>query len=215
MGARSEELFQLTTDVLLKARLDDGQRFKQLVLEAKSGAEARVVGSGHSVASVLLGSQFSAAGWADEQMGGLSNLLFLRELAQRCDADWASVAADLEAIRGALLGRAGCVLNLTGDEATLGRASAAAAGMLAALPAQGGQRVAWSQRGARANTLVTVPTQVNYVGKAADLYAAGYALHGSSYVVNKLARRRPAPAPGAAAGACERVRSCLFFYLFF
>jgi Zn-dependent M16 (insulinase) family peptidase len=31
-----------------------------------------------------------------------------------------------------------------------------------------------------------VPTQVNYVGKGANLYKAGYELHGSSYVINKL-----------------------------
>ena len=36
------------------------------------------------------------------------------------------------------------------------------------------------------NELITVPTQVGYVGKAANLYKAGYDLHGSAYVVNKL-----------------------------
>jgi Zn-dependent M16 (insulinase) family peptidase len=44
----------------------------------------------------------------------------------------------------------------------------------------------WSNTLAATNEALLVPTQVNYVGKAANLYEdAQYALHGSSYVINK------------------------------
>lgn len=186
MGGRAGELFDLMRDVLLTARLDDQARFKQLVLESKAGMESRVVGSGHGTASTRLGSQMTAAGWADEQMGGLSYLFYLRELAKRVESDWPSVQADLEAIRAALLGRSGAILNFTADEATLTRAEKHAEAFLSALPAKGATRVPWSTLAPRKNELITVPTQVNYVGKAGNLYQSGYKLHGSSYVINKL-----------------------------
>jgi len=186
-SARSGELFDIMRDVLLTARLDDGARFKQMALEAKAGMESRVVGGGHSVAATRIGAQMTAAGWADEQMGGLSYLFYLRDLVKRCDADWAGVSADLETIRAALLGRSGAILNLTGDSAALARAQRAGADFLSALPASGASpRVAWSAVSPSANELLTVPTQVNYVGKGADLYKAGYKLSGSSYVISKL-----------------------------
>jgi hypothetical protein len=37
----------------------------------------------------------------------------------------------------------------------------------------------------RANEAILVPTQVNYVAKAANLYDAGYQLHGSVFVIEK------------------------------
>merc|ERR1712100_668475 len=45
---------------------------------------------------------------------------------------------------------------------------------------------AWKTMNAAVNELLTVPTTVNYVGKAANLYKSGYELNGSSYVINKL-----------------------------
>ena len=193
-SARTGELFSLFTDILLTARLDDKARFKQMASEAKASMEARAVGGGHSLASTRLGAQLSVAGWADELMGGLSALQFVRDLVKRCDSDWPSVQADLEAIRGALLGRQGAVLNLTGDEKTLARAHARGSDFLGALPATSPvAAAAWATSGGssvlfpRGNELMTVPTQVNYVAKAVDLYAAGgYSLHGSANVINKL-----------------------------
>lgn len=186
MGGRAGELFDLMREVLLTARLDDQQRFKQLVLESKAGMESRVVGSGHGTASTRLGAQMTAAGWADEQMGGLSYLFYLRELVKRVDADWPSVQADLETIRASLLGRSGAILNFTADEATLTRAEKHAEAFLASLPAKGATKVPWATISPKQNELITVPTQVNYVGKAGNIYDAGYKLHGSSYVINKL-----------------------------
>jgi hypothetical protein len=185
-AARSGELFDLMRDILLTARLDDGVRFKQMVLESKAGMESRAVGGGHSLAATRIGAQLSPAGWADEQMGGLSYLFYLRELAKRCDSDWAGVCADLEAIRSALLSRSGAILNLTGDAAALGAAQRHGGDFLSALPAVGGARAAWTSVAPAANELLTVPTQVNYVGKGADLYKAGYMLSGASYVISKL-----------------------------
>jgi Zn-dependent M16 (insulinase) family peptidase len=192
-SARSGELFGLFTDILLTARLDDQARFKQMAAEAKASMEARAIGGGHSLASTRLGGQLSAAGWADELMGGFTALQFVRDLVKRCDSDWASVQADLEAIRAALLARQGAVLNLTGDEKTLSKAHARGADFLAALPAaSGAASTSWASAAAaaavaRGNELLTVPTQVNYVAKAVDLYASGgYTLHGSCHVINKL-----------------------------
>lgn len=71
----------------------------QMVLETKSSMEAGVVGAGHSFAGSRLDAQRSLAGWASEQMGGISYLDYVRGLAQRVESDWEGVQADLEAIR--------------------------------------------------------------------------------------------------------------------
>lgn len=189
MADKSGDLLEIVSDVLLNARLDDKERFRQMVLETKSGMEAGIIGSGHSFAGTRLDAQRSVAGWVSELMGGITYLDFIRGLVNRVDSDWEGVQADLEAIRTALLQRRGALVNITGDESALSAASSHLSQFWEAIPASGAVDANWSGAGILTpqNEALLVPTQVNYVCKAANLYEdAGYKLSGSSYVINKL-----------------------------
>ncbi len=50
-----------------------------------------MIGAGHRFATTRLDAQRSTAGWAKEQMGGISYLFFIRKLAQRVESEWDSV----------------------------------------------------------------------------------------------------------------------------
>ena len=208
MRSQAGDLLSLAADVLLTARLDDRERFRQMALETKAGLEAGVVGAGHRFAARRLDAQRSRAGWAQEAMGGLSYLNYIRELVARVDGDWDGVMADLESIRAALLvgaaqgGGDGAIINATADGRTLDASSAHIATFLDAVvssapsssSASGGAGgltfpgdFDWPRGMPLRSEALTVPTQVNYVGKAANLYEdAGYQLKGSAYVANKL-----------------------------
>ena len=176
--------------MMLEAKLDDKEIFKQLVLESRASMESRVQSGGHSVAAGRLDAMDSVAGYVGEQLGGLAQLEYLKTLAKRIDADWDGVVADLEKIRAAVVSRAGSVTNLTADAKTLDATAGAVQSFLDSLPAEGtgAATEAWSKDLVLppVNELITVPTQVNYVGKGANLYKSGYELHGSAYVINKL-----------------------------
>ena len=62
-----------------------------MVLETKASMESGVIGAGHRFATTRLDAQRSTAGWVKEQMGGISYLFFIRQLAQRVDSEWDSV----------------------------------------------------------------------------------------------------------------------------
>jgi presequence protease len=200
MADKSGELLGLARDLLLRARLDDRARFRQMVAETRAALEAGVVGSGHRFAGARLAAQRSVAGWMGEVMGGFSYLEFIRALEGRVDSDdaaagWPSVARDLASIRSALLRRKGAVVNLTGDAGALASARPHVDALLAELPEEGDASLLqpWATGAAGASLLLplrnealTVPTQVNYVGKAANLYEdAGYELSGAAYVIEK------------------------------
>ncbi|KAF8058036.1 PREP1 [Scenedesmus sp. PABB004] len=189
MGHNSGDLFTLMGDILATARLDDRARFTQMVAETKAGLEAGIIGSGHRFAGSRLAAQRSVAGWVSESMGGLSYLEYVRGLAKRVEEDWEGVQADLEAIRSHLLQRKGAIVNLTGDERALSAAQAHVDDLLSRLPgtaALSGAAGGWQGALPRVNEALVVPTQVNYVGKAANLYAdAGYSLSGAAYVIEK------------------------------
>ena len=134
---KSQALLDILRDVLLTARLDNQARFRQIVLEEKAGQEASLIPAGHRVVLGRLRARYNVADWVAEQAGGIDYLLFLRSLATRIDSDWAGVLADLEAVRAALINRAGLLCNVTlpADEDGLPAFLPQLAGLVAALPA--------------------------------------------------------------------------------
>jgi presequence protease len=185
--SQAGEMLEILKDVLLTARLEDRERFKQIVLEDKARAEAGLIPSGHIVVNNRLRARFSEAGWVAEQINGLEHLFFLRKLADEIEKDWDAVQAKLETVRRLLVNRAGMIANVTLDADSFASFSPQLATFLEAIPRsplspptfqQGNGRMA-----KRVNEALTIPAQVNYVGKGANLYDLGYEPHGSVSVI--------------------------------
>jgi presequence protease len=179
-----DDLLAIMGDVLLTAQLDNRERFKQIVLEEKAGLEARMVPSGHAVTNMRLRARFNASDWAIEQMGGVSYLFFIRALAQQIESDWPGVLARLERVRAALVNRNAALCNVTLDAASWATVLPKLDALVGRLPAGAALRNDWQASPLPAREGLTIPAQVNYVGKGANLYDLGYKLHGSSLVVN-------------------------------
>jgi Zn-dependent M16 (insulinase) family peptidase len=189
---RAPEMLDILRDVLLTARLDNRERFRQIVLEAKAGAESVLAPAGHQVTNTRLRGHFHPAYRMEELIDGVENLLFLRRLAERVESDWAGVLADLEAIRARLVNRAGLIANVTLDEARYGAFAPRLAGFIGDLPATSQAHdpaaSATGLPGLPRHEGLSFPAQVNFVGKGANLYNLGYELDGSIAVINNLLR---------------------------
>lgn len=185
MSQRTEDLFNLINRVLQDVQLDDQKRFKQFVSQSRSRMENRLRGSGHSIAAARMGAKLNIAGWICEQMGGVSYLEFLKGLEDQVEKDWPQISSSLEEIRKSLLSKNGCLINLTADGKNLSSAEKHISKFLDLLPSTSlVEPAAWNAQLSRSNEAFVVPTQVNYVGKAANLYEAGYELKGSAYVIS-------------------------------
>lgn len=220
MADKTDDMLDIVRDVLLSAKLDDKDRFKQMVLETKSSLEGAIIGSGHSFAGTRLDAQRSVAGWVGEEMGGVTYLEHIRKLVARVDSDWEGVKQDLETIRSAILQQKGAMVNMTGDEGALTAAEKSLGDFWSSISQKPIENAAWSTILPRQNTALVVPTQVNYVCKGANLYEdAGYELSGSSYVINKLLGTtwiwdRVRVSGGAYGGFCDfDTHSGMFSYL--
>ncbi|MCP4665086.1 MAG: peptidase M16 [Deltaproteobacteria bacterium] len=186
--ADAEELIAIFRDVLLTVRLDNKERFRQMVLEAKARAEQKLIPGGHQMVNLRLRSHFGEAHWAAEQMGGISHLFFLRELESAMDHNWPKVLEVLEEIKGRLVNRTSMVFNVTLDHDTWSLVRPRLDGLLEALPAAGVADPLWTAKGPPLFEGMTIPSQVNYVGKGASLYTLGYSFHGSASVITRYLR---------------------------
>ncbi|MDZ4719543.1 MAG: insulinase family protein [Roseiflexaceae bacterium] len=185
---QAEELLAIMRDVLRSARFDNQERIRQIVLEEKASREAALVPSGHIVVNNRLRAQFNEADWATEQIGGVSYLLFLRRLAEVIDQDWPTVQGVLEQIRTTLVNRNALVVNVTVNADGWAGFAPQLDAFLEQVPAGTVLPVEWATRANPNYEGLIIPAQVNYVGKAADLYKLGYQLHGSALVATRYLR---------------------------
>ncbi len=188
MVRQVEDLLAILKDVLLSVRLDNQERFRQMVLEAKARLEHQLVPSGHQFVDLRLRAPFSEADWAAEQMRGISSLLFLRDLAREVDYHWPAVLCQLEEIRRIVVNRQGLLINLTVDDRNQSQVYSQVGEFLGLLPVPPSETARWTPEEIPDFEGMVIPTQVNYVGKSAHLYRAGYAYHGSSRVISRTLR---------------------------
>lgn len=185
---KAADLVDIMREVLLEARFDDCDRFTRMVLEEKARQEQSIVPSGHGVVSSRLRAHFTTAGWLDEMTGGISYLMALRTLADRVVTDWQGVLADLETLRKLIVRRDGALCNLTLDAANAATVQPLFVALGSSLPQLDVPRAVWKRDVFPHGEALLVPAQVNYVGKAANLYELGYNYHGSCNVIFKHLR---------------------------
>jgi Zn-dependent M16 (insulinase) family peptidase len=185
MPEKADELLAILHDVLTRARLDNRERIQQLVLEEKSQIESSIPFAGSRYASLRLLSGLNEAGWAAEQMAGVSHLAFLRALADRIDRDWNAVHADLERIRETLVTRSTMICNVTTDAGNWSRFQPRLTAFLGRLPNTPAGAARWSVPAKERAEGLTIPTKVNYVVKGGDVRRLGLDLGGATAVIQQ------------------------------
>ncbi len=228
MYSQLEALAEVCRDILLTVKLDNRERFRQMVMEEKARMEQKMIPAGHQMVNLRLKSHFSEAHRVSEQMGGVSYLFFLRDLAKAVENDWPAVLSTLQDIHRNLLNRKRMLCNITADQRGWTLLQPHLQSLLKSLP--GGMEVGCrmsdvgyqmsevggrisevgcrrSEVGGRTSDIghrnpdpdwsweqeatpegLTIPSQVNYVGKGAAIYEAPYHFHGSALVITKYLR---------------------------
>lgn len=182
------DLLAIYKDILTAPKLDNQERFRQIVLEEKAAQESSLAPAGHSIVGGRLSAHFHTAGWVSEQMSGVSYLFFLRKLIEDVENDWENVLSRLEEVRSYLINRNAMLWNITLDENNWLTVQSQVQDLIEAFPAKPHQPALWRPTPAVPYEGLTIPAQVNYVGKGANLYELGYELDGSIHVITGYVR---------------------------
>lgn len=181
--AQAGDLLAIVREILLEARMDNRERLRQIVLSEKARMESSLMPGGSGVVYARLRSHFSVADWAGEQMGGVEHLFFLRRLAERIESDWPAVLADLQQVQRLVVNRASLLGNVTVDQASFGALRAQLNELVGSLPQAPVVATQWAPELSPTWEALTLPAQVNHVGKGALLYDLGYIFDGSALVI--------------------------------
>ncbi len=185
---QAPNLLDLLHEILVKPDFSDQQRFRQLVLEEKAKMEQRLVPGGHQMVNSRMRAKYNLADWAHEHMSGISYLLFLRYLQQEVENNWPGVQSTLEEMHRILVNSRSMVFNVTLDAQNWSKLESRVLDFMHNLPQAEPVKATWLTDCALDTEGLSIPAQVNYVGKSLDLYQHGYHFQGTSLVVNKYLR---------------------------
>lgn len=190
-------MFDLMKEILLEPQNRPEILTKRLELmarEAKARLEYALQTAGHMAVSLRLGAHFSGEGALSEQMNGISQLEYLRDLLNRLTSDPDALAARVTQLRKLIIASDNAIFDYASEAANLDSFRKQAENLLGALPREAvpatGQQIAtWPKMGdlIRAEAFIT-QGQVNYVGKGANLYDLGYTYTGAANVIMRWLR---------------------------
>jgi len=203
---KASNLFSIMKLVLTDARLDSQSKVIEMLKEKKAQMEAQVQGGGHQFANTRIKSRYTASGFVEEKLSGISYLDIVKDLLKQAESDWPTFLARLEKIRNKILDstvcRDGMILNLTGDQQVLKSIQPDVDDFLTTLPGDEKENKKlpdfytephpWVENISKEmpSTIVdegfVVPTQVSYVGKGGLLYKPGEKVTGSAMVVSRF-----------------------------
>ncbi|MDE7371398.1 MAG: insulinase family protein [Desulfovibrio sp.] len=195
------DLFAIMEEVLLEPARDPAmlrERLGQMLLEEKARLEYGIQAAGHATVGARLRARYTGEGALAEQLAGLTYLESVRALLRRLEEAPETVLADLEELRRHIVTGSGVIFDCTAEASGLALAERYAAPLLARLPGAPAEsaddpdlmdirHLAPMTGLPQAEALLT-PAQVNYVGKAANLYDLGYEWHGSASVILRYLR---------------------------
>ncbi len=189
MSGQINDLFDILNDILFAPAFDNRKRFKEVLLEQKAEMESGLIPSGHSAVLSRLKAHYHEAARAAETMGGIDALFFHRNMREKVEEDWPGTVARIEKILQKLL-NGGLVINVTADTKEHAAIFQTLEHFMSNFPKVGTKSSkGWnfSEAPAKSEALL-IPSRVNYVGAAINLFDNGYEMDGSALVITKYLR---------------------------
>ena len=179
---------ELILEMMLKSKYDDAARLKEIIQEQRTGMEQRLIAAGHSYAVLRASSYFSKYHSYREKIGGLAYYQFLYDLEKNFDSKSDEISANLEKTAKLLFNRNVLLVSITVPEAEFMALQNDLAEFAKAIPAFAFVRQPFPFTPNQANEAVIIPSQVQYVSKAANCKLAGGEYSGKLNVLTNIMR---------------------------
>lgn len=182
-------LFDLLTELITSADFHQVHRLLEVARASRARIQSGFVSSGHSYAVSRLAAYTTRLGRFSEATGGLSQYYAIDALVKQLERDPEPVVDTLERLRAEVLRRGNLHVHLTGGQAELDAVQRALGSLGEALPAGASTPVDPQFSPILPNEGLVVPSKVQYVGKAANLYDCGYTHTGAFEILSKWLNR--------------------------
>ncbi len=171
---KAAELLDLLAEILVRTKLDEAPRIREILQETRSRLEMALLSDGHSFARKRLLSYFSQAGCYGEQVSGVSFYHFIRDLETRFKQKLPEIVTGLQETARAIFNPGNLIASMTGAQSDLAQAQRRLESAVGQLGRSGAQPCDYRFDPKPRNEALMTPGKVQYVAKGFNFHRLGY-----------------------------------------
>lgn len=171
--------FEILSEIFTESILDDQKRLKEILDEAKSKAQMKLLNGGHSAAVARATSYFSDTSYYNDVTGGIGYYEFLEGCVRDFDGKKEEIIAGLRRVMGQLFVRENMVVSYTADNKGFARLPDAMKKLADSLPAGSGTVYGFRAPRENKNEGFTTASKVNYAARCGTYAGSRYAYTGA------------------------------------
>ncbi|QSX08677.1 insulinase family protein [Alkalibacter rhizosphaerae] len=183
---KTTRLFELLKEMLLRTRMDEKQRLKEVLQSTKSKAEMDFMTVGHKIVSGRVMSYLSNTSKYAEQIGGLDFFRFISRLDANFEESWENIFENMERVATSVFDAGRLRISHTGSREGLSLVEKEMKDFLPLLGNKPAQNADLTFALAPKNEGIATPGKVLYVGKAYNIAALGHKYDASLQVVKTI-----------------------------
>ncbi len=179
------ELLTLIGYMANTPHLHNRERILQIVKEDKASRDARLLPSGHVYINTRLRARYTTVANLNEQLGGITYLQFIRDVAAHAESRWDDIHHALSTLHSDTIHRSGLHVHVTCSEELIPALRESMHAFINTIPTRETTQSAWPTINLPRHEALLATAPVNYVGVAASLKDLGYTTTGADIVVNR------------------------------
>jgi presequence protease len=183
-----DNLFDIFDELLGDYSFGDHKRLVEIIRSAKADMEDSIVPHGNHYVSARLQSYQSRLGKFDELTDGITYYQFLEQLLERVEKDPGEVASQFRQVAERIFTQQNVFFNITSDQKDYRKIEKRIAGTVNTLSDKEWKTEEWDLQAVPLNEGFLTASNVQHVGKGANLYDLGFKYSGQFEVLKALLR---------------------------
>ncbi len=173
-----EKAFELLQEMLFESRIEDDKRLKEIIQELVSRMSAKLSSSGHMFAVSRATSYFSANGYFNDMVGGVSYYYFLKDLDSQFEEKKASIKEMLRLVLIKLLKKDNFMISIAANETGYRLMEKPLNELISLLPLTEETKEITVLHPTKKNEGIKTSSKVQYVARAGNFIEAGFVYTG-------------------------------------
>ncbi len=178
--------FEILAEIFRESILDDEKRLREILNEAKSKAQMKLMGSGHTAAVARATAYFSDTSYFNDMTGGIGYFQYLEAWTKNFDSRKEEIIAGLKRVTAALFTKDNMTVSYTADEKGFSYLEGAMKKLADQLPAGSGTIYPFHAPKGNRNEGFTSSSKVNYVARCGTFAGSPYSYTGALRILKVM-----------------------------
>jgi len=159
----------LLSEILLETKWENKKRIIEIIQKNKANWDSSLSSDGMNLAETRLQAHFSQTGFYQEQLTGISQYLFIKDLEKNIEKNYDEFIFKMKKIQDILINQNNLVVSLASEKKNIEKFKKTTLASMSKIPSKTHKQISYQFELLKGNEALIVPGKVQYVVKAGKL----------------------------------------------